>query len=172
MEKMAGAEGHSTFKLLTPDGRTFEAPILECADTSIFLRTLFASWYGLPFFLEGSDETGKRIFLGHFGWRTAAGRYPNSPEFAVLYKDYSARTAADIAARGWPHDTRLRGRSVYPGEDYSEILKQPGALGGAYFDELLLNKRVGYLLILMLKYYGSINLADPSNTYDLKPATS
>jgi hypothetical protein len=169
MQKIDGAEGHKTFRLLTPDGRTFEAPVLECADTAIFLRVIFASWYRLPFFLQATDGKGVTSYMGHFGWRTRTGRYPGAPEFAVAYSDYSSRSAADLAARGWPHDSRLRAKTVYPGEDYSDILKQPGAVGGTYFDEVLLNKRVGHLLVLILKYFGSINLADPSNTYDMHP---
>ena len=63
--------GHGrTFELVTPHKR-LPAPVLECAEVAIFLRTAFASWHGLPFFLEARDG-GKPIYIGdtnHFSHR-------------------------------------------------------------------------------------------------------
>ena len=50
-----------TFRIRTPQGdRSFDAPTLECAETAMFLRATFASWYGLPFFLTGYDAAGRQ----------------------------------------------------------------------------------------------------------------
>jgi hypothetical protein len=45
----------------------------------------------------------------------------------------------------------------------------PDAHAGAYFDQIFLNKRVGYYLMLHLTYFGSINLADSAHTFNIKP---
>ena len=76
-----GDSGRKTFEFVTPHGRTLVAPVLECAEVAIFLRVAFASWYGLPFYLQASDS-GKPIYLGHFGFRdhegNSYGRAPSS----------------------------------------------------------------------------------------------
>jgi hypothetical protein len=40
---------------------------------------------------------------------------------------------------------------------------------GAYLDEVHLNKRAGHLIIYLVNYFGSMNLADSVNTYNLVP---
>ncbi len=173
VEGMGRIAGHDTyyetFELTTPWGRRLPAPSLECAETAIFLRVTFASWYGLPFFMEARDGAGKPLYFGHFGVRTDAGRYGKTPNYKTQYKDYSSRSAADLERLGWPSDAALRERAI-PGR---AVDLQP-ALGadlhaGAYFDEVYLNKRVGYFMTLLLAYFGSVNLADAANAFHLQP---
>ncbi|MCA9675361.1 MAG: hypothetical protein KC464_10025 [Myxococcales bacterium] len=156
-----------TVEVTTPWGKTLPAPALECAETALFLRITFASWYELPFFLETQDSSGKRVYFGHNGVRTSSGRYASTPEFAIAYKDYSATPPADVA-HGWPHDNTLRQRKLWGGEDNQTMLGD-GTPFGAYVDELYLNKRAGYFAVLALNYLGSMNLADSANTYNIVP---
>ena len=157
--------GTRTYSLTTPYGKTLRMPVLECSEQALLLRTVFASWYGLPFFVEATD--GKtRIFLGHFGFRSAAGRYKGTPNFKLAYADYSARGAS--ALTNWPHDANLRAKHL-SGYDNNDFLA-PGAGFGAWADEALLNKRVAYMLLFLLDWFGSMNLADSSNAYHLQPA--
>jgi hypothetical protein len=177
VDSMTAIPGHSgygsTFEIETPTGKVLPAPYLECAETAYFLRALFASWYGLPFYVEAVDSSGERIFLGHFGFVTKDGsRYSNTPKFAS-YDDYSTMTAADIAADGWPQDSGLRARKMYGEGDLQPFIEDEAHFG-AYFDELLLNKRTGYFMMMLLPYFGSINLADESvvwhvATFGLRP---
>jgi len=161
------ADGYSTtFKLTTPWGKVLDAPSLECAETSIFLRITFAAWYELPFFMESVDSTGKRVYFGHNGVRTSAGRYASSPEFAIKYVDYAKQTPAQYQAR-WPSDAALRNKTVTGGEDVQPAVGN-GVLG-AYLDEIHLNKRAGYFTVMALNYLGSMNLADSANTFNLVP---
>lgn len=168
MKKIDSTSYFQTYELTTPYGKTLPAPALECAETSIFLRATFASWYHLPFFLEASDRHGNRIYLGHFGFRTADGRYADTPRFAVAYSDYSDR-AATWRTEGWPTDEKLRRRRLGGSQDDFQDFLFEGARAGAYFDEIFLNKRVGYFMIYALSYFGSVNLADPRNTFNLAP---
>ncbi len=166
MQKIPGYNTYyDTFELVTPWGKTIQAPLLECAEVAIFLRVTFASWYGLPFFLEASDSRGNRLYFGHFGARTASGRYGHTPKFKSWYHDYTS----SYDGTNWPSDEKLRQRKI-PGNS-SDIQGFLGdeAHAGAYFDEIFLNKRVGYFLCLTLAYFGSINLASSANTYFLKP---
>jgi hypothetical protein len=156
-----------TFTITTPQGKTLTAPKLECSEVPIFLRVTFASWYGLPFFMTSVDGAGKRVYFGHFGVRTVAGRYAQTPRFGVSYKDYSKLTAQQLATQGWPQDSVLRGRGLSGGDDTNDFLFE-GARAGAYFDELFLNKRVGYFLLVVLDNIGSVNLADARNAYNVK----
>ena len=161
------ADGYGeTIRLTTPWGKTLDAPSLECAETSLFLRITFAAWYELPLFIESVDASGKRVYFGHNGVRTAAGRYASSPEFAIRYADYSSQTPAQYTA-AWPHDAALRGKRIAGGEDVQPAVG--GAPLGAYLDELHLNKRAAYFTVLALDYLGSMNLADSANTYNLRP---
>lgn len=166
MRKIDGHETYyQTFELTTPWGRTLQAPLLECAEVAMFLRITFASWYNLPFFLEASDGKGNRLYFGHFGARTAAGRYGATPLFKTAYKDHTRSYDGST----WPSDPKLRARAI-PGTA-SELQPFLGAEAhaGAYFDEIFLNKRVGYFLCLTLAYFGSVNLASTANTYHLVP---
>ena len=159
-----------TVRIRTPFGdRSLAAPTLECAEFGMFLRITFASWYGLPFFLTGWDSTGRQaMYAGHFGFVNRRGeRIRNFPLFRTAYTDYSDRWRAGQA---WPSDARLRTMRL-GSDDTVTFLSTPTvtAGGGAYFDELFLNKRVGYFARLALLYYGSVNLADGANTYQAQP---
>jgi len=153
-----------TVELTTPWGKTLPSPSLECAELSLFLRIAFAAWYQLPLVLETQDERGQRVYFGHNGVRTAAGRYAQSPEFALRYKDHSA---TDWRAR-WPSDPVLRGKRIAGGDDDQSELAA-GAHFGAYLDEIHVNKRAGYFTVMVLDYLGSVNLADPANAYNAAP---
>ena len=163
MPAVTGASGFKTFTFTTPYGKTLQMPALECSEQALMLRAIFASWYGLPFFVEGSAG-GKRVFLGHFGFRTAAGRYGSAPNFAN-YADYSSRGSSALS--NWPHDTRLAAKHLTDSDGNDWIAA--GAGFGAFADEALLNKRVGWFLLYLLDYFGSMNLADNANAYPLKP---
>jgi hypothetical protein len=164
----AGSYG-KTYEMTTPWGRTVPAPSLECAESSMFLRVAFASWYNLPFYMEAVDGTKTRVYFGHFGVRTATGRYGRTPEYKVVYKDHTAQ--ADKIMRGelaWPVDATLVGRKIPGSYDDAQPAIGPNAHAGAYFDQVFLNKRVGYFLMLQLTYFGSISMADPANTFNVK----
>jgi len=156
-------DGYSqTFTLTTPWGKTLPSPSLECAEMSIFLRTTFAAWYELPFYMEGVSN-GQRIYVGHNGVRTATGRFAGTPEFAIVYKDHSASPPAT-----WPKDATLRAKKLWGGEDNQRELAE-GAVFGAYADEIHLNKRAGYFTVMLLNYFGSSSLADTANTFNIVP---
>lgn len=164
-------DGHGdTFMVTTPYGVELPAPSLECAEVAMFLRIAFASWFELPFFMEATDGNGARLYFGHFGIRTANGRYGNMPNFRTQYRDHSNLAEAIAAGQAqWPTDSTLAGRKLWGSFDDSQPMIGPDAHTGAYFDALFLNKRVGYFLMLQLTYFGSINLADPVNTYHVNP---
>jgi hypothetical protein len=164
----AGSYG-KTYEMPTPWGHSAPSPALECAESSMFLRITFASWYNLPFFMEAVDGSGKRVYFGHFGVRTVDGRYGKTPEYKAVYKDHTA-LAAKIASgeAQWPVDSTLAGRKIPGSYDDSQPAIGPDAHAGAYFDTIFLNKRVGYYLMLHLTYFGSVSMADPANTYNIK----
>jgi hypothetical protein len=166
MEKRDAVSYGTTLTFITPFGKTLPAPSLECAEVALFLRGTFASWYNLPFFVEARDSKGKRLYLGHFGFRTAQAKYANSPNFKTAYADYSPE-AELWDARGWPRDERLRKRRLGGSQDDEQVAIGEGAHAGTYFDEIYLNKRAGYFMIYLLSYFGSVNLADPSNTFNV-----
>ena len=155
----------TTVELTTPWGKTLPSPMLECAETSLFLRITFAAWYELPLVLESQDEHGHLVYFGHNGVRTAAGRYAQSPEFAIKYKDLTSSTTWRTQ---WPSDAVLRAKRIAGGDDDQPELAV-GAHFGAYLDALHLNKRAGYFTVMVLDYLGSANLADPANAYNLVP---
>lgn len=153
-----------TFKITTPFGKTITTPHLECAEVAMFLRITFSSWYHLPFFMTGHDN-GQAIYAGHFGIVTSNGsRWANFPSFKSQYQDFESSWHAGAA---WPSDARLRTMHL-GGDDENDFLGE-GAGAGAYFDEIFLNKRVGYFARLVLVYFGSVNVADPINLFQLKP---
>ncbi|MBT8495036.1 MAG: hypothetical protein KJO07_18445, partial [Deltaproteobacteria bacterium] len=161
-----------TFALTTPYGKTLPAPSLECAEMAMFMRVAFASWYGLPYFIEGRMD-GQRVFFGHFGIRTFSGRWRNTPRYKSVYPDFS-HLSDDVAAglTAWPSSQKLRDRKLFGAFDDDQPQIGEDAHTGAYFDELFLNKRVGHFLMMHLVYFGSVNLADPANMYNLKPEAS
>lgn len=170
MPRTESEYGGTTFQMTTPYGKTLPGPSLECAEVALFLRATFASWYGLPFFVEAADGR-TRIFLGHFGFLKEDGtRYSTTPNFKTAYADHSNR-ADTWQTAGWPKDNTLRARKLGGSQDDFQPALGLGdnARAGTYFDELYLNKRTGYFMVLLLSYFGSVNLADPSNTFNLDP---
>jgi hypothetical protein len=165
MRRIPGTSYYETFELTTPTGKTIQAPLLECAEVAMFLRITFASWYGLPFFLEGTDSSGNRLYFGHFGARTANGRYGNTPLFKSWYTDHTS----SYRGGAWPVDAKLRDRKIPGNASDIQTFLGSDVHAGAFFDEIFLNKRVGYFLALTLAYFGSVNLASTVNTYNLKP---
>lgn len=162
-------DGYPTFEITTPQGRKLPAPVLECAEVAVFMRSIFAAWHGLPFYLEAQDA-GRPIYIGHFGFKRHDGtNFGGAPDFSRRYTDHTASWTAGAA---WPTDGRLRGRGLYGGGDEHSFLPdvagQP-ARAGAYFDELLLNKRVGHYLLLALSWFGSMHLADGANMFHVQP---
>lgn len=174
-DEVDGVSYGKTLRLTTPYGKTLDGPVLECADVAIFLRTTFAALYHLPFYMTGF-KNGHAIYFGHFGVVDASGNpVPGFPHFKASYSDFETSWHSGDT---WPSDTRLRGRHV--GDDDGETGVHVGddKLGdgegaGAYYDELFLNKRVGYLLTLLDGNFGSANLADGANMFHIQPeATS
>ena len=165
MEWTQSVDGYSqTVKLTTPWGKTLPSPSLECAEMAIFLRITFAAWYELPLQFE-AVSSGQRVYFGHFGVRTTAGRFAASPEFAIQYKDHSASTTWRTT---WPKDTTLRSRKLWGGTDEQPMLGT-NQVFGAYADEIHLNKRAAYFTVLTLNYLSSANLADTANLYNIVP---
>ncbi|MDB4929737.1 MAG: hypothetical protein JWM10_2221 [Myxococcaceae bacterium] len=165
-----GGSGH-TLAIPTPYGdRVIGAPTLECAETAVFLRVAFASFYHLPFFLQGWDSQGRQVlYAGHFGFVNRTGqRVARFPLFRTQYRDHETAWRAGAA---WPKDATLRGYHLGDDDTVPWIPstggRAPGA--GAYFDEMFLNKRVGYFMRLVLLYFGSANLADGANMFHVRP---
>ncbi len=158
-----------TFRLKTPFGdKTLPAPTLECAEVAMFLRSTFAAWHHLPFFLKGWDSEAKKpVYAGHFGFVYADGSTAKSfPAFKNNYKDYEKTWKVGDT---WPTDAKLRQRHL--GSDDTLVFEvagedEPGA--GVYFDEVFLNKRAGYFMRLLLLYFGSANLADGANMFHVQ----
>jgi hypothetical protein len=163
LEIVDASAGHHTIRVTTPWGKTVVAPVLECAETAIVLRATFAAWHELPFFMEARTAGGARLYFGHFGIRQGSVKYSTTPDFATAYKDYSAAPPAT-----WPRDTALRAKHAAGGAD--EQLIEGGGPFGAWLDEIHLNKRAGHLIIYLVDYFGSANLADSSITYNLLPS--
>ncbi|MEZ4335285.1 MAG: PPC domain-containing protein [Sandaracinaceae bacterium] len=162
-----------TFVMPTPYGdRSFHAPTLECAEVALFLRATFSSWYHLPFFVSGWDARGRQTFYaGHFGFINGSGeRVANFPSFRSSYRDYESSWSP---GQDWPSDSRLRGFRLGD-DDAIDFLSQDGQVrgAGAYFDEVFLNKRVGYFMRLLLLYFGSANLADGANMFHVRPEST
>lgn len=154
----------TTVNLTTPWGKTLPSPYLECAEMALFLRITFAAWYELPLQFEAMSS-GQRVFFGHYGVRTAAGRFSGTPEFGVRYKDHTKTTTWQTR---WPKDETLRSRRLWGGVDEQPELGEDEVFG-AYVDEIHLNKRAGYFTVLALNYLSSANLADSANTYNVVP---
>jgi hypothetical protein len=151
-------ESGFTFEITTPYGKTVPAPVIDCADTAMLLRVVFASWYGLPVLMKAGYN-----YYGHFGLKKGGAGVASS--YLCAGCDYSARTAASLA-QSWPKDATLRPKSVGSGDVNPSI---GGGTTGAWLDELLLNKRAGHLIIAILNGAGSGNLAGSTNLYDIQP---
>jgi hypothetical protein len=163
LEPTTSVGGYRTYKLTNPWGKTLPIAALECAEQSMFLRVTFAAWFGLPFFLEAIDGSGTHVFAGHFGFRTKTGVYRNFPTFKTAYKDHTA--TAKLSS--WPKDTALRARKL-GSDDNQDGIAPGGKVFGTYLDELHANKRVGHFTMLVLLYFGSVNLAGAANTFHVK----
>jgi len=168
MNKIPRDNGHgNTFELTTPWGLRLPAPALECAETSVFLRVTFASWYGLPFYISAWTPTGSWHF-GHFGIWTDHGPVPNFPTFGTRYEDFSD-LQLDEELENWPVDSKLAKRKISErGDDLNPWLGE-NAYAGAYFDRIFLNKRTGHFMVYILTYTGSMHLASSTNTFNLVP---
>ncbi len=168
LSKIPSESYGDTFQLTTPHGVVLRSPALECAETSVFLRVAFASWYELPFYLTAWSN-GSNLHFGHFGaWRDDApdSRFSN---YRTRYTDYTGIELAEDLSN-WPVDPKLVRRKLSAsGDDLNEWLGEE-AYAGAYFDRIFLNKRVGYFLVVILTYTGSVHLASHKNTFNLKPA--
>jgi len=134
---------------------------------AMFLRIAFANWYELPFFMEAKAD-GKRVYFGHMGIITSNGSvWGRMPSFKTRYDDYSSMAAqvqADPAS--WPEDASLRARNI-SGNAVDTQTAFADAPAGTYFDEVFLNKRVGYFLTIQLAFLGSVSLADSANTFNI-----
>lgn len=171
LQKTEGVDGYTTFELRTPYGKTVQAPVLECAEVAIFLRVAFANWYDLPFFLEARDSDHDRLYFGHFGIRTRDGRWRDTPKFKDQYVDFSyLRDQLPEQLDTWPSDEKLRDKGLLGADDDAQPMIGPDAEAGAYFDEIFLNKRVGHFLAYTLIFFGSTNLADSVNTFNIPVA--
>lgn len=168
LEKVDAQSWGKTMKLTTPWGTSVDAPALECAEVAMFLRISFASWYNLPFFMEARDRSGNRLYFGHMGIRTANGKYGSMPSFRSAYRDYTDKAEAFMAGEiEWPSDQKLAGRKIVGSFDDAQPMIGPDAHAGAYFDAIFLNKRVGYFMLITLTYFGSINLVDSAQTFNV-----
>ena len=166
MERVGGHDTYyDTFLLTTPWGKTLQAPNLECAETGLFLRATFASWYSLPFYIEAYDPTEGGIYFGHFGIRSKNGRWGGLPNFKTSYSDHTA----SYAGGDWPSDSKLRSRKLSKNGDDENTFLGEELYAGAYFDEIFLNKRTGHFMYYLLVYTGSMHLASSGNTFNLKP---
>ncbi len=174
LTEVTGEDGHATVEVTTPWGRTLPSPRLECAEMAMFLRVSFAAWYELPFFMSAySPPIGQTVYYGHFGLVSGTGaRLSGTPRFATSYSDYTddfghlSGSALDAA---WPDDTSLETRAITSARDDVVEFLGADAYAGAYFDELHLNKRVGWFLLRLLPNFGSINIADAHNLFNLQP---
>lgn len=166
IDSLERADG--SFAITTPYGK-LPAPALEGAELAIFLRTSFASWHHLPYFVEARSGT-ERVFFGHFGIRTGTGRWRDTPNFKTSYQDFE-RVAADVDAGRlqWPSDGELRETSIAGQYDDAQPELGDGATAGTYFDRAFLNKRVGHFLVHELSALGSTHVADTANTWAVDP---
>ena len=170
-EQLQVSSYKTTFTLTTPWGKTLPAPRLECAETAIFLRATFASWYGLPFFMSARHSEYGNLHFGHFGIVLDSGsKVPGWPRFSTSFEDHTAAMAdrpTDDLLANWPSDASLRARYLTSQRD--DEMEFLGGLGvGAYFDEMFLNKRAGQFLWRLLVSFGSAHLADSArNTFNL-----
>ena len=171
MSKFPIVDGRSTktVRIKNPQGKELDAAVLECADQGIFFRYVFSAFYKLPFYMTGWVN-GKTVYMGHFGVVDKNGDPVSGfPSYSTRYKDNEGSWRA---GQPWPKDTALRARDAgYP--DSHEGIWVDGqtlpadAHFGTYLDELFLNKRAGHLLAIMVAYYGSGNIADGANSFQL-----
>ena len=116
-----------------------------------------------------AKSQGERVFFGHMGIITLDGKpWRSMTRFRDRFSDFSNQAAADgTPPSTWPTDANLRGKKILGNADDRQVAFG-GAHAGTYFDEIFLNKRVGYFLTIQLAHLGSVNLADAANTYNLR----
>jgi len=173
MQPVQAEDGDVTMEISTPWGKKLPSPHLECAELAMFLRVAFSSWYELPFFMTAWSPDYGNVYSGNFGVVSASGaRISGTPNYASAYHDYTA----DLAGRSdsyivanWPHDSNLQARYLTSHKDDLNAFLGPDAYAGAYFDELFLDKRVGYFLLRHLTWFGSMHVASANNTWNLQP---
>ena len=168
IDSEGGFFSNTTFDMKTPWGTTLPSPTLECAEVAIFLRITFASWYNLPFYLQAADANGK-IYFGHFGARRTGGKFGQMPNFKTRYQDFTHMADAVRNGADWPSDSELTGKKIAGSFDDQQPQLGEGLHAGDYFDRIFLNKRVGHFMLLTLAWFGSVNLADSANTFNLAP---
>ncbi|MCW5832100.1 MAG: hypothetical protein KIS78_06565 [Labilithrix sp.] len=171
-EKVDAVRWGKTIRITTPYGRTMDGPVLECADLAIWLRMTFSAWYHLPFYMTGYSN-GQQVYYGHFGVVNRDGNpIAGFPRFKALYRDHEKTWTA---GERWPSDATLRARHVGADDSVAGVRVGDGRTlaegdgAGAYFDELFLNKRAGYLMLLLDRSFGSANLADGANLFHITP---
>jgi hypothetical protein len=160
---------YDTVLVTTPYGKSLNIPTLECGETAHTLRILYASYHHLPYF-EGTWSAAQHasVYAGHFGFVDKNGNpFPGFPQ--LNDGSYEDDEPSFQQGGAWPSDARLRGRHLENGSDDLNPNIGPNAGAGAAFDELLLNKRVGYFLLQFLVNYNSASLADPANLIQIKP---
>lgn len=166
LEPVASEGTYDTAEIVTPWGHVLPLNRMECAESAILLRTTFAAWHGLPFFMTAYSPTlGQNVHYGHFGMRTETGAaVPWAPNF-TQWQDFTTTWDGVV----WPDDTNLEGLALTALQDDVNGFLGPDAYSGAYLDELHLNKRVGYFLLRVLTDFGSIHMAHSENLFDLAP---
>lgn len=145
-----GREVHYTLA----DGTVVPAPSLECADSALFLRFLFASEYGLPMFVRGWVDGGWHFF-GHFGWLNSSG---------VRVRNY--RQHPVDAERG--SYAPLQNRSSYLPDNLQDYPVEDSTIG-EYLDAALTNKRMGYFLQDLWNMIYSGTIVENFNSYYIQP---
>ncbi|MBW2523764.1 MAG: hypothetical protein JRI23_06295 [Deltaproteobacteria bacterium] len=133
------------------DGTVVPAPSLECADTAMFLRFLYAQEFKLPMVMYGGNEV-----FGHFGWTDTQGNIKRS------YTQYQLD-----APRG--SDVYLQGVNRYLPEDLQDYPHEDATIG-EYLDAVLTNKRFGVFMQDLMNMYYSGNVAQRANTYYIQPS--
>lgn len=132
------------------DGTVVPAPSLECADTAMFLRFLFAEEHGLPIILRGGG-----YYFGHFGFLNTSG---------VRQRNYARHPVN--AARG--SYAALQNHNTYLPDNLQDYPSE-GVTLGQYLDAVLTNKRFGFFMQDVWNMLYSGNIVENTNTYYLKP---
>jgi len=139
-------------KYVLADGTVVPAPKLECADTGLSLRFFFAEQYKLPMFVAFWDDHQVQA-LGHFGWVRRDGSRVRS---------YSGSLDAP----------RGSDSALAASKRYLPDTKQPwpaDATIGGYMDAAFRNKRFGYFMQDVWNMVYSGNIAEPINSYYIRP---
>ncbi len=173
LPKTSSLSRGETITVKTPRGAPYErelaAPVLEAAHTAIFARVAYASWMGLPFYLKSGD-----LHAGHFGFVAASGKPHPSCEAPDCVSDFRAIASPKEWRSGqpWPSDASLRRKNPASyKQQLSFVDVTPGTKGGAgaWFDEVLLDKRVGHFLVTLIDLFDPVKLAQDGNMVHVTP---